>query len=390
MKITKIAAFITSMILLGTLNLACSNHTAATKSSGTQSSAVVSASDSAPDLTATITPSPTSTPAPTPTNNPTPTPVPTPLPTPRPTIISPSALKIGDYVQLGRYYNTPILWRCVDIDENGPLMLADRILTIKAFDASGDNLYLDGTVQPDDILNSRITYGSNLWETSNLRSWLNSTAAAGKVIWLDGCSPVKARLRNGLNAYADEKGFLAAGNFTASERNAILSVTQKSMLDGLDVDKLQTGGTENYGKDLSTTIYMKNILSVLQNYDIAYFQNVTDKMFILDVKQINNIYQNKSILGADYYIGKPTQKLIDNAEYKDTTFLLTTKYWYYWLRTPQPLAGGSSVQIVSSTGIYCDSANDFYVGVRPAFYINPSAVILKYAKNSPSHPYVVK
>ena len=53
-----------------------------------------------------------------------------------------TTIKIGDYVVMGKYYDEPILWRCVDIDENGPLMLADRILTIKAFDANGNHKYL--------------------------------------------------------------------------------------------------------------------------------------------------------------------------------------------------------------------------------------------------------
>jgi putative cell wall-binding protein len=37
-----------------------------------------------------------------------------------------ATINIGDYVQMGKYYDEPILWRCVDIDENGPLMLADK------------------------------------------------------------------------------------------------------------------------------------------------------------------------------------------------------------------------------------------------------------------------
>lgn len=32
-------------------------------------------------------------------------------------------IKIGDYIKLGTYENEPILWRCVDIDDNGPLRI---------------------------------------------------------------------------------------------------------------------------------------------------------------------------------------------------------------------------------------------------------------------------
>ena len=33
--------------------------------------------------------------------------------------------------EMGSYYGERILWRCVDIDENGPLMLSDKILCLK-------------------------------------------------------------------------------------------------------------------------------------------------------------------------------------------------------------------------------------------------------------------
>ena len=41
----------------------------------------------------------------------------------------------GAYYQLGKYNDTPIIWRCVGEDENGILMVSDKILCYKAFDA---------------------------------------------------------------------------------------------------------------------------------------------------------------------------------------------------------------------------------------------------------------
>ena len=49
-------------------------------------------------------------------------------------------IKVGDYVKMGTYNNASILWRCVSIDDNGPLMLADRIIDTLAYDAkTNDN-----------------------------------------------------------------------------------------------------------------------------------------------------------------------------------------------------------------------------------------------------------
>lgn len=294
-----------------------------------------------------------------------------------------TTINIGDYVQMGKYYNEPILWRCVDIDENGPLMLADRILTIKLFDAAGDHKYLDGTAQAD-TNGYRTIYGSNLWETSNIRSWLNSTATAGNVTWLDGCPPTDDKVWNGYNDYATEKGFLAEGNFSISEQNAIKSVTQKSLLNDVDVAKLKVGGIPSHTYDSS-------ISTVVQNYDTAYYQNVTDKMFLLDVKQLNKVYQNSNILGTNYYIGKPTQKAVDNSDYKDSNNLSTDKLWWNWIRTPySDSSGPNRVRFIDyDVDVSHLSAYHNFLGARPAFYINLSSVLFKSGNGSVGTPYVV-
>jgi len=127
-----------------------------------------------------------------------------------------ATINVGDYIQMGKYYDDPIIWRCVDIDANGPLILSDKIIMIKPFDAIGTHKYSDGTTQAD-YMGYRTASGSNLWETSNLRSWLNSSAVAGSVPWPDGCPPTAANVSSGFNDYATEKGFLADGNFSATE-----------------------------------------------------------------------------------------------------------------------------------------------------------------------------
>ena len=59
---------------------------------------------------------------------------------------------------------------------------------------------------------SRSTTGSNYWDKSNIKAWLNSSANANLVDWLGYLSPSAARvLVNGtaVNPYDTEKGFLA-------------------------------------------------------------------------------------------------------------------------------------------------------------------------------------
>lgn len=290
-----------------------------------------------------------------------------------------STIKIGDYVVMGKYYDEPILWRCVDIDENGPLMLADKILSIKPFDAAGNHKYSDGTNQADvfNASETRTLEGSNLWETSSMRSWLNSTAM---VTWLDGCPPTADKVFNGYNEYADEEGFLSEGNFTVSEQNAIKSVTQKSLLNSFDVNKLVAGGTALHTFDMG-------IQTVVQNYGTAYYQNITDKVFLLDVKQLNKVYQNSSILGTNYYIGKPTQKALDKTEYKDSRWS-TTNYIDNWTRSPYAVKSPYDVRYVTLYGdVGATAANFGVAGVRPAFYLDLSSANLTNGDGSIENPY---
>ena len=44
----------------------------------------------------------------------------------------------GTYIQIGKYNEDPILWRCISTnedDENGKLIISDRILCYKCFDS---------------------------------------------------------------------------------------------------------------------------------------------------------------------------------------------------------------------------------------------------------------
>lgn len=296
-----------------------------------------------------------------------------------------ATINIGDYVEMGKYYGEDILWRCVDIDQNGPLMLADRIIALKPFDAIGSHKYLDGTAQNDSTMeNSRTTIGSNIWETSSIRAWLNSAAFEGNVQWLDGCPPEADKVYNGYNAYATEKGFLAQENFTKIERNAIQSVTQKSLLNELDVPKLSIGGSAIYKRD-------SDISKVVQNYDTAFYQNVTDDIFLLDVLQINKVYQNSAALGSDYYIGKPTQKAVDNSEFKNSE-LAANRNWHSFLRTPSTSSRLSSyLCTVYADGTIndCIAAKNLAIGVRPAFYMNLKSVIFTSGTGKIENPLIL-
>lgn len=290
-----------------------------------------------------------------------------------------TSINIGDYVQMGTYYGEPILWRCVDIDSNGPLMLSDKIICLKPFDAGTS---ANSATNSHGRNTSRSSWGSNYWADSNIRSWLNSSSSAGNVKWLCGNPPIESEVRDGYNDYADEAGFLT--NFMSGELLAIKEVKQKSLLSYPEIDaRMEITGTSPHA-------YVRDYPSeALQNYDTAYTEYVIDKIFLLDVKQINEVYNNSDILGSDYYIGKLTSQSVENSEYKDSS-LIDGEKWYCWLRSPNS-SYSYAIRCVGSYGdIGYGYGYDSYCGVRPAFYLNEAMFASQSGNGSAENPYIAR
>ncbi len=275
------------------------------------------------------------------------------------------ALNIGDYVQFGQYQDQPILWRVIEDDANpfakvgdvitgDPLLFSNMIVCTKAFDAAGqhgDN-------------NDRLNKGSNLWETSNIRAWLNSSAKAGAVTWPCSNPPTKDSVDS--NDYASEKGFLAADNFTEYERNLIKPVTQKSLLYYVD-SAMAEGGL--YGYD-----YRGQINTIVANYHYSWYHTLTDSVFLLDPKQIDGVYK---LFGSDF--GSFYKNGRDD----------------YWLRAPDSSryidSSAANVLYISSWNgkVFYSPANNGSIGIRPALTLNLKSAISRSGDGSYAHPYVI-
>lgn len=176
-------------------------------------------------------------------------------------------ITVGNYVQFGSYNGQPILWRVINTDTNGYMLFAEKIVSIKAFDGYFDDLGGRGDMD-------RWFNGSNFWEQSNLREWLNSEV---NIVSYSGKPPSIDNLD--YNSYSTEKGFLADGNFTVQERDVIQPVKHKVILSSVD-SPVKTGGTVPHYSDYT------NPSAAVANYDSAYYQDVTDKVFLLSIKEL--------------------------------------------------------------------------------------------------------
>lgn len=266
-------------------------------------------------------------------------------------------IKVGDYVKMGTYNNASILWRCVSIDDNGPLMLADRIIDTLAYDAKTND---NSNSKSHSRSYKRDDYGSNYWKDSNMRSWLNSTAAAGKVDWLCG-NPPKDGYVSGVGAYNEKAGFLNA--FSKSEIAAMKTVTQRSLVSHPEYNKGIVDGDAN-----SDLLYYTDISEAVANYDSSYFETTTEKVFLLDVKQANAVWKNLK----GYYVAYNNDGMA----------------WPYWLRTPVTDCNHDMRYISSSgqVGRYAPWYSD--LGVRPAFYLDSEYFVATSGSGSQSNPYV--
>ncbi len=321
---------------------------------------------------------------------------------------SDTQLKLGDYIEMGNYLGENILWRCVSFekikgyDKNGnpvmdatdtateykegylPLMLSDKILCFKAFDAFGDNTvgshgrgYKEFRQISDinNIIRSR-SGGSNYWGDSNIRDWLNSDKDSGNVIWSCGNPPDREHVVS--DEYSDESGFLT--NFNSQEKTLIQKVTQKSIIPPYE-----------YSEEVKENLFKHNfyIETSVQNYDVADSEMCEDRIFLLDVKQVNTVYKSFD----NYYkeAEATSGALINGHETREH------KYFSYTLRTPYTCATAwkylNNVRwIVPNPGDYAGNVrfvdSSIAAGIRPAFFLNESANgIFKMGLGTEVEPY---
>ncbi len=265
-------------------------------------------------------------------------------------------VKLGNYIRLGKYKDKDIIWRCVSIDEKGALMLADNIIDTLPYDAKTN----DNNRSKSHSRNyNRDNRGSNYWKDSNMRSWLNSTAVAGEVKWLCGNPPRDDSVDG--NAYDQKAGFL--NDFSKTEIAAMKNVTQRSIISHPEYN---TGFHDGEGRsDLEVNYDIENVAN---NFNSAYGENSTEKVFLLDVQQVNTVWKNF----GNYYVARNEQGMA----------------WPYWLRTPVTTCNHLMRYVESNGSVGKQYPMTDYMGVRPAFYLDSDYYVATSGNGSVNNPYV--
>ncbi len=237
-------------------------------------------------------------------------------------------VKTGDYINFGKYDGENIIWRVVEEDEYGLILLSENILEIKAFDSN-----------------------SSRWGTSSLRQWLNS-----------------------------ENGFLSNQNFSEGERAVLFSHTYKTVLNESLSSDSSSGETAH--------LYNRFVESALKNYDNAYAETLSDKVFLPSVSDIENISSNIYEFGVNNVISSPSVKMWE--KYK-TNYENMKKSggWYYWLRDSM-FGNGERNRCVFPDGFvgYRQSSSSD-IGIRPMCCIDKESFGVASGKGTKDAPYQI-
>lgn len=244
-----------------------------------------------------------------------------------------SALPIGAKVkEVGTTYNgQPITFVVAGKNHyaaNQVTLLTEKIISLKSFDGK----------EASNTDSNRKNYGNNRYSVSNLRQWLNSSAATWFAAQHTADAPPNST-NTSYNPYDTEKGFLA--NFSANLRNALqatnLTVAKNTAVDG--------GGSET----------------------------VTDKVFLLSNTEVgltneNSVAEGKLLaLFSDNAsrVAYPTVEAVANSTYT-TTNLASSKPWYWWLRTPHASYSNYERNVYTDGSLNYVYAYYGHYGLRPA------------------------
>ena len=254
-------------------------------------------------------------------------------------------IKVGDTVVFGTYLSQPIEWRVVDIAEDGSYtLISSKVLCMKGFEGaqSGKVWYtISGETKsydrPFDEIENMEAFGSNDWEKSSLRAWLNSEKE--NVVYI-GQIPMAMVMCDSDNPYNTEPGFL--NEFTSDEIAALLENDIETVYNNPD--------------DGSSVIKVTK--------DLVYIPSKED----LDI-----------LLSADVSLFcVPTQEAIDNDgstiyKYHSEIYGVSNSGW--WLRSPLE---DSYSELYCVTVGYNDDQYETNVaavggvGVRPMIRVNSS------------------
>lgn len=256
-------------------------------------------------------------------------------------------IAIGDLIKFGTYEpqgytakndDNDLTWIIVDIDKknNQVVLLSEKVLDMKPFDVAESGVWdkdkegnsYDRNIKDNYTFKQMIEFrGNSDWETSNIRTWLNSDAA--RVTYSDQ-EPSSRATDEAVNSYELQAGFLYG--FTKDEKAMLREKEIKTTLNAVQAEK--------DGKEA----FIISSDSITEIYDFSSYDTKTtkDKVFLLSLDEVQKYLYNNNLL----IFAEPTQSAMDSdkSSYYKSYLAYNTKYCPWLLRTPY---GASAHQILA-------------------------------------------
>ncbi|MED2497260.1 DUF6273 domain-containing protein, partial [Bacillus thuringiensis] len=164
--------------------------------------------------------------------------------------------------------------------------LGISLLTIQCQPIYADGVKENELIQPS--MQSRKTYGSNYWTTSNIREWLNTDKS---YIKYTNQAPSSDKLGN--FAYDKEPGFLS--NFNVEEQDAIAVTKHRVYVSHTDAQAGVKDGGNTSQSDVaypnqSMTFSLNGLLNNNKNF---FYKMENDKVFLLNAYEAYSYLQKR-------------------------------------------------------------------------------------------------
>ncbi len=304
--------------------------------------------------------------------------------------------EVGQYLKFGTYKpqaysstnnDSAITWIIVNVDteKNQAVLISEKVLDMKPFDCAESGKFnkdLSGnsydrsikeTYSQSQIVEFR---GNSDWETSNIRTWLNSNDA--RVTYKDQ-APVSTGTDEETNYYDKQPGFLY--DFTKEEINLLCDVVNTTTLNAINAE----------GSDKPVYKFAPGLISA--DYKLSKYasKKTTDKVYLLSVDEVKKYLYNNNLL----IFASPTQSAIDSdrSSFYKVALSYNTTYCNWALRTPDGtdstsvLAVGFGASSKQDIITYYASASGF--GIRPAVTISLEKLTVD-GEGTADNPYTIK
>ena len=265
--------------------------------------------------------------------------------------------KIGDIVELGSYHEKPLLWVYAGSSpaKDAQSFISRNLITAKPFDVARSGHYKTDRNGLKDSPNKSMKlaernklftaeefidmYGSADYESSSLRTWLNSKDNSVKY---PSGKPVPANIKStGKNRYLvsrnidnlDEGGFLTG--FTAEELAMLAETSVRYMVTKNNLDKADNRGDSSASvwqsvklfpdADTLTENNMTLMLRIFKSVDFGkyYYHEIKEYVSLPSLDEIGNFYSGK---------GLNLQNQFDYVRFSDDEENPMDNGW--WTRTP--------------------------------------------------------